>query len=227
MTGSDQARVAYELSLLTNLGEAVDTLLEAFFRHPDAPRHLVRTPRLGNDIPWVLVACDGDELSMTGLVVGGTWDGKGWDLAGSFTLFTCDGDAKGKFVEISGRAGRIRPQGTVPGVGPLRPDLIALQAELVGATFQWARRAGLVRQWTAGAAVSGDGVFPQTFVELRFGADCYRGLVIGGEKDREDRWDYSGVVTLLLPDGRIVDLDAAQADMVEELVHGGHADLSR
>lgn len=227
MTSSDKDRVAYELSLLTSLGEEVDTLLEAFFRHPDAPRYLARTPRLGNDIPWVLVACDGDVSNATGLVVAGTWDGKGWDLDGGFTLFTCGGEARGEFLEVAGWAGRIRRLGTVPGAGPLRPDLIALQGELAEATFHWARRAGLVREWAAGASVRGDSAFPQTFVEMRFGPDCYRGLVIAGDRDRNDRWDYDRVVTLLLPGGATVDLDAAQADMVEELVDGGHADSSR
>ena len=227
MTGSDQARVAYELSLLTSLGEAVDTLLEAFFRHPDHLRHIVATVRLGKDIPWVLAACDGGTLDATGLVVGGAWNGKRWDFDAGFTLFTCERMPAGEFVEMAPGKGRVRVQGTLPGTGPLRPDMKALQAEIARATARWSRRADLVQEWLFETGACEYAAFPQTFVELRFAADCYRGLVIGGEKDREGRWDYGGIVTLFLPDGRIVDLDAAQADMVEELVYGRHADLSR
>ncbi|MBO1326212.1 hypothetical protein K2X14_14525 [Acetobacter sp. TBRC 12305] len=220
-------RVDYELSLLTNLGEAMDTLRRAFYAHPEAQTLLNRTPALGHELPWTLVRCAEPSVSVTGLVVGGEHDEGAWDLDGVFTIFTCEHVPTGEFQTIKGWCGDVWVQGRLPGTGPRRPDARILLAELERASCHWASSSRLKARWAEFAAFAGEKAFPDAFVELRFADDCYRGLIVDGRVDCSGVWDFNSLLTLLQPDGALVSLEAGQADSVALLVGGHHADLLR
>lgn len=217
----------YELSLLTNLGEAIGTLRMAFYAHLHAGQWLARTPALGHELPWTLVRCSEPSVCATGLVVGGEHDGGVWDLDGVFTIFTCEHVASGEFITVKGWCGDAFVQGKLPGAGPRRPEPEALLAELARASAHWASSPRLKARWADYASVAGEKAFPDAFVELRFADDCYRGLIVDGQVECSGVWDFTAPLTLLQPDGALVSLEAGQADSVAVLVGGHHADLLR
>ncbi|WP_159101635.1 hypothetical protein [Acetobacter papayae] len=121
----------------------------------------------------------------------------------------------------------VRPQGSLPGVGPRRPDCMTLLKEVQAASRAWAAKPSLRAHWAVFSATHGCSSIPDTFVELRFEDKCYRGLLIDGTLDSTGLWDMEQYVALLLPTGRTVELLADQADSVTFLTGGEHYDLKR
>ena len=227
----DQARrkrAEYEMSLLTNAGEALEALIESFLSHPDYGIWQNRTPALGYTLPWTSVSYRQGAEYHAALVVGGAHDGRSWTTTGTLMLFAPDRPAGEMFFTLDGATTTMRVSCFCPGLGEGRPDARELLRELSHLTGLWAGNPALVAHWARFAAVRGEEAFPDTFVSLNFGGDVQRGLVVDGTLDEDGAWDFSTVITLLRTDGRLVDLDAGQASHIEMLVEGDRADeLSR
>lgn len=216
------------LDFLSNIGEDVSAAQQALFSHPELASWLERTPGLGHEIPWTIASfTDGTGRKVSGLVVAGCFTKGKWDLTTDFVLFTGRAHHPGTFLKVDGATVNAREQGRVPGVGPRRPDCIALLKELQAASVAWAARPALRAHWAAFSAIHGCGPMPDTFVELRFQDKCYRGLIIDGTLNSNGVWDMEQSVELLLPSGRTVGLLADQADSVAFLTGGEHYDLKR
>lgn len=216
------------LDFLSNLGEDVSAAQQALFSHPELAGWLERTPGLGHEIPWTIASfTDETGRRVSGLVVAGSFTNGKWDLTTEFVLFTGRGGNAGTFVKVDGAKVNVRPQGSLPGLGPRRPDAMALLKELQAASRAWAASPSLRAYWSLFATTHGCSPIPDTFVELRFQDKCYRGLIIDGTLDSTGFWDMEHPVELLLPTGRTIGLLADQADSVVFLTEGEHYDLKR
>lgn len=216
------------LDFLSNLGEDVSAAQQALFVHPELAGWQERTPGLGHEIPWTIASfTDETGRRVSGLVVAGDFTNGQWDLTTDFVLFTGRARHPGTFLTVNGATVNARQQGSVPGIGPRRPDCIALLKEVQAASAAWAARPALRAQWAVFAARHGCGAMPDTLVELRFQDKCYRGLIIDGTLDSTGLWDMEQFVELLLPTGRTVGLQADQADSVTFLTGGIQYDLKR
>ena len=216
------------LDFLSNLGEDVSAAQQALFVHPELAGWQERTPGLGHEIPWTIASfTDETGRRVSGLVVAGDFTNGQWDLTTDFVLFTGRARHPGTFLTVNGATVNARQQGSVPGIGPRRPDCIALLKEVQAASAAWAARPALRAQWAVFAARRGCGAMPDTLVELRFQDKCYRGLIIDGTLDSTGLWDMEQFVELLLPTGRTVGLQADQADSVTFLTGGIQYDLKR
>ncbi|MBO1329460.1 hypothetical protein OQ496_13615 [Acetobacter suratthaniensis] len=216
------------LDFLSNLGEDVSAAQQALFSHPEMAGWLERTPGLGHEIPWTIASfTDETGRRVSGLVVAGSFTNGKWDLTTEFVLFTGRARRPGAFLTVDGSAVSVRPQGSLPGVGPRRPDCMTLLKEVQAASMAWAAKPSLRAHWAVFATTHGCGPMPDTFVELRFEDKCYRGLLIDGTLDSTGLWDMEQYVALLLPTGRTVELLADQADSVTFLTGGEHYDLKR
>lgn len=216
------------LDLLSNLGEDVSAAQQALFVHPELAGWLERTPGLGHEIPWTIASfTDETGRRVSGLVVAGSFTNGKWDLTTEFVLFTGRARNPGTFLAVDGALVQARVQGSVPGVGPRRPDEMALLKELQAASMAWAASPSLRAHWALFATAHGCGPMPDTFVELRFQDQCYRGLIIDGTLDSTGFWDMEQPVELLLPSGRTRGLLADQADSVAFLTGGEQHDLMR
>ena len=216
------------LDFLSNIGEDVSAAQQALFVHPELAGWLERTPGLGREIPWTIVSfTDETGRRVSGLVVAGHFTNGTWDLTTEFVLFTGRARYSGTFLTVDGATVNARKRGSVPGVGPRRPDCITLLKELQAASMAWAARPALRAHWAVFAATHGCQAMPDTFVELRFQDKCYRGLIIDGTLNSTGSWDMEQCVELLLPTGRTVELLADQADSVTFLTGGEQYDLKR
>ncbi|MBO1329405.1 hypothetical protein OQ496_13360 [Acetobacter suratthaniensis] len=216
------------LDFLSNLGEDVCAAQQALFSHPEMKGWLERTPGLGHEIPWTIASfTDETGRRISGLVVAGNFTNGKWDLTTEFVLFTGRARRPGTFLSVDGSVVSVRPQGSVPGVGPRRPDCMTLLKEVQAASMAWAAQPSLRARWAVFAATHGCSAVPNTFVELRFQDQCYRGLLVDGTLDSTGLWDMEQPVALLLPTGRTVELLADQADSVTFLTGGEHYDLKR
>ncbi|MFT8959083.1 MAG: hypothetical protein ABF917_15515, partial [Gluconobacter oxydans] len=216
------------LDFLSNLGEEVSAAQQALFVHHELAGWKDRTPGLGHEIPWTIASfTDETGRRVSGLVVAGDFTNGQWDLTTDFVLFTGRARHPGTFLTVNGATVNARQQGSVPGIGPRRPDCIALLKEVQAASAAWAARPALRAQWAVFAARYGCGAMPDTLVELRFQDKCYRGLIIDGTLDSTGLWDMEQFVELLLPTGRTVGLQADQADSVTFLTGGIQYDLKR
>ncbi|QEO18924.1 hypothetical protein [Acetobacter vaccinii] len=221
-------RADYEMSLLTNAGEALEALIESFLSHPDYGIWQNRTPALGYTLPWASVSYRQGAEYHAALVVGGAHEGRSWTTTGTLMLFAPDRPAGEMFFTLDGATTALRISCVFPGLGEKRPDARALLREVSCLTGLWAGDRALVAQWARFAAIRGEEAFPDMFVSLNFGGDVQRGLVVDGTMDDDGAWDFSTVITLLRSDGRLLDLDAGQASHIEMLVEGDRADeLSR
>lgn len=214
------------LDFLSNLGEDVSAAQQALFVHPELAGWLERTPGLGHEIPWTMASfTDETGRRVSGLVVAGSFTNGKWDLGTEFVLFTGRARHPGTFLTVDGTAVNARAQGSVPGVGPRRPGEMALLKEVQAASMAWAACTSLRAHWASFAATHGCSPMPDTFVELRFRDQCYRGLIIDGTLDSTGLWDMEQPVALVLPSGRTIGLQADQADSVAFLTGGEQYDL--
>ena len=178
------------LDFLSNLGEDVSAAQQALFVHPELPEWLERTPGLGHEIPWTIASfTDETGRRVSGLVVAGHFTNGKWDLTTEFVLFTGRARHPGTFLTVDGSAVSVRPQGSLPGVGPRRPDCMTLLKEVQAASRAWAAKPSLRAHWAVFSATHGCSPIPDTFVELRFQDKCYRGLLIDGTLDSTGWWD--------------------------------------
>ncbi len=217
---NEQAR--REMEALFPGYERNDTLRAAFMAHPAAANILKRQPQLGRRIPWVLVECDVSPRPLTGLIVDGTYGPGGWDAAEKMVLFTDDLTPGGAFVLLKKGSVRFEVIGTTPGStrSPDRPHEVDLLLHLSVLTKAWNANEEATRLWRVWSSVNGQTPFPQCYLEIAFGGEVYRGLVVGGTLAPSGQWDLDKEIDLMIEPDDILAVDAARADRKEVL--GGH-----
>lgn len=71
------------------------------------------------------------------------------------------------------------------------------------------------------------GTMPQTFIELCFGTDRRRGLVIAGDRLPSGEWNFDGDLVLLYPSGFEQPQNVWNASKVEVLFDGDQSRVIR
>lgn len=204
-------------ALFETAGDRLARLQRAFRNHPQGQNLLWANPLIGISLPWVVIALPDRSDSQVGLLVKGAHTKDGWLLDRPFTLLLDNRNGVGDLVEIDPNQERIgRPQIFPGDYDPTeRPDTAALLQDVSRASAAWSADAERVARWAALAVEYRMGPVPTDYAELRFGRDVYRGLIVDGPYDPDDGWDFDAVLTLFCSNGRLVNLDASQADAVE------------
>ena len=87
---------------LVERSDEMDETVRAFFKHRSSKAYIGYRPRLGIDIPWLLVACTAGCEELRGIVVAGNFDDPHWDLDAQFTVFSIEHRGDGEFLRVNG-----------------------------------------------------------------------------------------------------------------------------
>ncbi|GBQ21599.1 hypothetical protein AA12717_0940 [Gluconacetobacter sacchari DSM 12717] len=200
-------------------GDQLERLKAAFRQHPETQHVFWKTPLLGTKLPWAIIGLPDRPGSQVGLLVTGEHaDGK-WRFDRPFQLLLDSRTGASDLVDVDPAVERIaRPTIFSGDYDPAeRPEPVSLMAEVSRSSVCWAQDPELVARWAVLATDCGLMPVPTDFAELRFRRDVYRGLIVDGPYDLDRGWDFDAVLKLVCGDGRVVWLDAAQADSVEIL----------
>ncbi|MFS3137515.1 hypothetical protein ACLRDC_19455 [Gluconacetobacter sacchari] len=200
-------------------GDQLERLKAAFRQHPEAQQIFWKMPLLGTKLSWAIIGLPDRPGFQVGLLVQGEHaDGK-WRFDRPFRLLLDSRAGASELIDVDPAVERIaRPTIFGGDYDPAeRPDVVALMAEISRSSVCWARDPELVARWAIVATDCGLMPAPTDFVELRFGRDVYRGLIVDGPYDLDKGWNFDAELKLVCGDGRVVWLDAAQADSVEIL----------
>ncbi|MBB2158117.1 hypothetical protein HLH33_17750 [Gluconacetobacter diazotrophicus] len=218
--------------LFSNPESQVRAFRAALDAYPMRGELMLRTPFLGVGVPWVVVRLGGLDDAELGLVVAGGLvarpDGsRDWDLNRPFQAFVTPRGSPARIVPVDPACSPVSVECTVPADAwhHAEPEALTMLGEMADAMAAWSARSDLVVAWTRRAAVEGLTPAPARYVELAFGTDVYRGLEIAGPDVDDMGCDWNEPITLMLPSGRIVELDAAQAD--RHVMVGGHDHVVR
>ncbi|NHO57774.1 hypothetical protein GOB86_12045 [Acetobacter lambici] len=210
--------------LLSSAGESLRNDLTVLHEHPEFFARTVPTSGLGYEIPWTCVAYQQDGRKGTGLVVSGTrCDGK-WDLSQDLVIFDAWLGEIGSFLMLRAGKDMVEHSVTLPGFSPRQPKKPELLREYAHALEAWMKSPRLQDEWLERM---GKGTAPTTFIEICFGTDRYRGLVIDGDRLPSGEWDYDGDLVLLSPSGHDRPHNIWNASKVEILFDGDQSRVIR
>jgi hypothetical protein len=218
--------------LFSNPESRVRAFRAALDAYPKRGELMLRTPLLGVGVPWIVVRLGGLDDAELGLVVVGDVakrpnGSRDWNLDRPFQVFVTPRGRPPEIVPVDPSSGQISVDCAVP-ADPCydeEPAVLAVLGEMTDAMAAWSARSDLVAAWTRRAAVEGLRPAPGRYVELTFGSEVYRGLEIAGPDGDDTQCDWAQPIILMLPSGRIVELDAAQAD--RHVMVGGHDHVVR
>lgn len=210
--------------LLSSAGEGLRNDLTVPYEHPEFLGRTERTVGLGYEIPWTTVTYQQDGRKGSAVVVSGLWTGKNWDLAQDLVAFDAWLGEIGSFITLRAGEDHVKHCVTLPGFGPRQPKKPVLLREYAQALEVWMSSPRLQDEWLERM---GKGTTPTTFIELCFGTDRYRGLVIDGDRLPSGEWDYDGDLVLLSPSGHDRPHNIWNASKVEILFDGDQSRVIR
>lgn len=192
----------FDIISLAQLAERLDSVLRAA---PALLDQVAASPLVTANLPRQIVSLPDRPGQPVGLVMGGVYAPGQWRLDRPLSVLLLPEEGVGSIVTVDPSRERVVAQGTLltPVSVPTRPDTVALLDEVARATYAWAARGGR-------------GEMPDVFLEVRFGSDVYRGLLLQGEEDAILNIRESEAV-LLLPNGDEVCLNCSQVDGADVL----------
>lgn len=210
--------------LLSSAGEAMRNDLTVLFEHPEVFSRTLLTDGLGYEIPWISVRYKQDGRTGTGLVISGARRGDNWDLSQDIVVFDSWLGEIGTFITLKADKDLVEFSVTLPGFGPRQPKKPVLLREYAQALEAWMTSPRLQDEWLEH---NDKGTMPQTFIELCFGTDRRRGLVIAGDRLPSGEWNFAGDLVLLYPSGFEQPQNVWNASKVEVLFDGDQSRVIR